>query len=121
MLVEAYLSAESRSSPGTSCPTAALAGDVAREPPGSPVGGAFAAGVEGLVGVLTGLRPHGRSAHHREDALADFSTMVGALILARATAGQSISDEFLVAARQRLVPSVRRAPRRKAPPRRART
>src|SRR5271170_2549103 len=32
-LVEGYLTPKSRSSPGTSCPAAALAGDVAREDP----------------------------------------------------------------------------------------
>jgi hypothetical protein len=35
-------------------------------------------------------------------ALADFATKVGGMILARATEGDPISDEFLAAARWRL-------------------
>jgi TetR/AcrR family transcriptional regulator, transcriptional repressor for nem operon len=118
-LVEAYLSATSRANPGTSCPTTALAGDVARENPDAPVRAAFASGIEGLMRVLASLEQTGSTAADRCAALADFSTMVGALMLARATSGQGISDEILDAARQRLIskggPPRRNAPRRNAP------
>jgi TetR/AcrR family transcriptional repressor of nem operon len=115
-LVQGYLSAKSRASPGTSCPTAALAGDVARENPDAPVRAAFASGIEGLMRILESLEQTGGGAADRRAALADFSTMVGALMLARATSGQGISDEILDAARQRLIsppnPPPRKASRR---------
>jgi TetR/AcrR family transcriptional regulator, transcriptional repressor for nem operon len=38
----------------------------------------------------------------REAALADLATMVGGLMLAKATQGEPISDELLAAARRRL-------------------
>jgi TetR/AcrR family transcriptional repressor of nem operon len=102
-LIEPFLSAKARASPGTSCPTVALAGDVAREPARAPVRAAFTAGVEGLVGVLSALPAGADAADRRATALADLATMVGALLLARATAGQPVSDEFLAAARVRLL------------------
>lgn len=104
-LVERYLSDAARTSPGLSCPTAALAVDVAREPPGSAVRDAFCDGNAVLVDILAGLQDTGDAALDRREALGDFSTMVGALVLARATRGHAMSDEFLAAGRERLLPS----------------
>jgi TetR/AcrR family transcriptional repressor of nem operon len=112
-LIDGYLSAATRGSPGTSCPTTALASDVAREEPGSPVRAAFASGVEGLMSIFGELQRTGDSGTDRREALAEFSTMVGALLLARATAGHIISDELLNAARERLNPPGRRKSARK--------
>jgi TetR/AcrR family transcriptional repressor of nem operon len=109
-LVEGYLSAKSRGSPGTSCPAATLAGDVAREPSRAPVRAAYLDGIEHLVAILASVQPSGPHARQRgaqpaqrEGALADLASMVGALLLARATAEHAISDEFLAAARKRLL------------------
>ena len=106
-LTDHYLSAQARSNPGASCPAAAFAVDVARESADAPVRAAYAAGVEELLKVLASVQetdvPHG----DREGALADLATMVGGLILARATEGKPISDEFLAAARRRLNPRKR--------------
>ncbi len=113
-LIEGYLSAKSRANPGTSCPMTALAADVAREAPEAPVRAVFAAGIEGLAQIFAGVEDRGGQAADRRCALADFSTMVGAMILARATAGQGISDELLSAARERLSSPVTRAPARKS-------
>jgi TetR/AcrR family transcriptional repressor of nem operon len=101
-IVDAFLSAKSRAHPGSSCPTVALAGDVAREPARAPVRAAFAAGVQDLIGILATLEGGADAGADRRRALADLATMVGALLLARATAGQSLSDAFLAAARDRL-------------------
>jgi TetR/AcrR family transcriptional regulator, transcriptional repressor for nem operon len=101
-LTDNYLSAQARGSPGASCPATAFAVDVAREPADAPVRAAYAAGVEELLGVLAGVQETGMARSDREAALADFATMVGGLILARATQGEPISDEFLTAARRRL-------------------
>jgi TetR/AcrR family transcriptional repressor of nem operon len=107
LLVERYVSANSRGSPGMSCPTAALAVDVAREPAESPVRAAFVAGNAALIDILASVQGAQDAGVARRDALADFATMVGALVLARATAGDAISDEFLKAGRERLVPQRR--------------
>jgi TetR/AcrR family transcriptional repressor of nem operon len=101
-LTDNYLSAQSRATPGGSCPATAFAVDVAREPADAPVRAAYAAGVEELLEVLASVQETGVARSDREAALADFATMVGGLILARATQGEPISDEFLTAARRRL-------------------
>jgi len=100
-LTEGYLSTHTRDNPGASCPTAALVCDVAREPMDAPVRVAFLSGTQQLVDVLASL--HGGDAEWaRRKALARFSTLVGAVVLARATKGAEISDEFLRAAREEL-------------------
>jgi TetR/AcrR family transcriptional repressor of nem operon len=101
-LIEAYLSTRTRDDAGRSCPTAALACDVAREPMDSPVRAAFRAGTEQLIDVLTSLQAGTDPAAARREALALFSTLVGAVVLARATAGAEISDEVLRAVREHL-------------------
>jgi TetR/AcrR family transcriptional repressor of nem operon len=101
-IVDGFLSVKARNAPGQSCPTAALAGDVARESADAPVRAAFAAGVEDLLQILQSLQIAGNSREARSGALADLATLVGAQILARATSQQGISDEILAAARARL-------------------
>ncbi len=98
-LTESYLSTRSRDRPGVSCPATALACDVAREPPGTPLRAAFAAGMGQLIDVLTSLQHGDDAVADRRAAMAQFATMVGAVILARATAGDTLSDELLAAAR----------------------
>ncbi len=63
---------------------------------------ALGQGVERMVDILAGLSAEEDAAARRAEALARFSTMVGALILARATAGTPLSEEILVAARSAL-------------------
>jgi TetR/AcrR family transcriptional repressor of nem operon len=101
-LIDAYVSARSRNNPGASCPAAALAVDVAREGADAPVRTAFTAGIEDLVRILASVERDPDPTAARAQALADLSTMAGALILARATAGHPMADEFLAAARTRL-------------------
>jgi TetR/AcrR family transcriptional repressor of nem operon len=101
-LTDGYLSAQSRSGPDGSCPATSLASDVARKSIGAPIRGAYAEGVEELLKILASVQDTGVPSSDREAALADFATMVGGLILAKATRGESISDEFLTAARRRL-------------------
>jgi TetR/AcrR family transcriptional regulator, transcriptional repressor for nem operon len=106
-LTDHYLSAQARSNPGASCPAAGFAVDVARESAGAPVRAAYAAGVDELLKVLASVQETDVQHGDREGALADLATMVGGLILARATEGKPISDEFLAAARRRLKPRKR--------------
>jgi TetR/AcrR family transcriptional regulator, transcriptional repressor for nem operon len=106
-LVDGYLSTRTRDNPGTSCPTAALVADVAREPEGSASRSAYLSGVNELLGILESVQVGGTARTDRRRAMAQFSTMVGALLLARATAGDAISDDFLTTAREMLAPASR--------------
>jgi len=81
-LLTRYLSRAARGAPARSCPAAALAGDVGRQPPA--VKAAFADGLEGMVqSVQEGLGGAGDQAA-RERAINLVTRMVGALMLSRA-------------------------------------
>lgn len=99
-LIGNYLSADHRDHPGDSCPAISLGADVAREPADSPVREAYRQGIEGVLEVMRDK--FGASSHSQ--ALANYSTLVGALLLARATEGSPLADEILDAARQALLP-----------------
>jgi TetR/AcrR family transcriptional regulator, transcriptional repressor for nem operon len=109
-LTDSYLSAQSRSGPDGSCPATSLAGDVARKSADAPIRVAYAAGIEDLLHILASVQDTGAARSDREAALADFATMIGGLMLAKATQGEPISDEILAAARRRLNPVGRRRP-----------
>ncbi|MEV4642046.1 TetR/AcrR family transcriptional regulator [Actinoplanes sp. NPDC049548] len=93
-LVERYLSPEHRDDAGSGCPATGLGPDLAREDPSSPARQPYARGVEAFARWMA--RENG------DEDLAAVATMVGALLLARATAGTPISDRILAAARQSL-------------------
>ncbi|GLY06601.1 TetR family transcriptional regulator [Actinoplanes sp. NBRC 101535] len=88
----AYLSAAHRDDPGGGCPTAGFGGDVAKDLGGDATRAAYARGVEDFARGLGGGEPD----------LVALSTMVGALLLSRATAGTGLSDRILAAARAAL-------------------
>ena len=92
-LLDAYLSTGHRDEPAVGCPTAGFAGDVARAAGGEAARHAYAAGVEAYARLL---------GTDGEADLAAVSTMVGALILARATAGTGLSERILTEARAAL-------------------
>jgi TetR/AcrR family transcriptional repressor of nem operon len=56
------------------------------------------------VQILAGVEDGADVAAKRRAALADFATLAGALMLARATEGAPLSAEILAAARERLTP-----------------
>ncbi|WP_328469976.1 TetR/AcrR family transcriptional regulator [Actinoplanes sp. NBC_00393] len=101
--LDAYLSAAHRDRPGTGCPSAGFGGDIARAAGGEETRRAYAAGVEGFARRL---------AAGGEADLAAVSTMVGALLLSRATAGTDLSDRILAAARDALTHRDGRGPAR---------
>ena len=101
-IAEGYLRTAYRDPAVAACPTATLVTDVAREPAAHPIHAAYLAGVRRQVEVLAALGGSGDPARDREDACVQLATMMGALLLARATRGDAISDEFLNAARRRL-------------------
>ncbi|MFJ2476070.1 TetR/AcrR family transcriptional regulator [Streptomyces sp. NPDC087659] len=94
-LVHAYLSPRHRDDPGRGCPAAALASDMARDAGDPEARRTYADGVAEFAGWL---------ATDDEDGLARLSTLIGAIVLARATKGSPLSDEILAAARSALSP-----------------
>ncbi|MER7760965.1 TetR/AcrR family transcriptional regulator [Streptomyces sp. NPDC097619] len=96
-VIDDYLSPAHRDDPGGGCPVAAFASDLAREP-GSGPGGAHATYAAGVTGFARSL------ADEEQDGLVRLSTLVGALVLARATRGTDLSDALLDAARDALRP-----------------
>jgi TetR/AcrR family transcriptional repressor of nem operon len=98
-LVTYYLSAAHRDNSGGGCATAALAGDAARLGHGSTAQAAFEQGVRRMLDRVTSLQD---GPHARAESLAALSTMVGALLLSRATTGD-LSEEFLATARAHLM------------------
>ena len=103
--VDFCLSTAHRDDPATGCPSA-LASSMAHS---APDGAPRAAYIEGTRTFLRELIERAVEDDEdtdadasRERALADLSTIVGALLLARATAGDPMSEEFLASARRRL-------------------
>jgi TetR/AcrR family transcriptional repressor of nem operon len=92
--VTGYLSPGHRDDPGDGCPAAGFSGDLAREEPGSAARTAYAQGIE--------LYARWLGKDGGED-LAAVATLVGAMVLARATAGTEVSDRILEAARGKLL------------------
>lgn len=101
--VEGYLATATRDRPGSSCPAAALAGDVARADATAPVRKPYLEGVKAMAARLAALQPDAGTAAAEQRALADMATLVGALLLARATRGDALSEALLDSARARLL------------------
>ena len=109
LIVEKFLEAQNLRNVGLGCPSVSLATDVAREPEAAPIRTAYLDGLESLVQILASVEPGPDAAARRSAALADYATMAGALMLARATEGAPLSAEILAAARARLAPAPARA------------
>ena len=105
----AYLSPGHRDAPGQGCLLAALGSDTARQ--GPAVRRAVTEGVRAQLDGLAGLVPGRTKAAKRQRALADYASLVGAMVLARAVDDPALSDEILHAAAAALrlpaVPSAR--------------
>jgi TetR/AcrR family transcriptional repressor of nem operon len=102
-LLDRYLSTAHRDDPGGGCANAGLACDAARGEPGGPVREAFAEGLEQAIDQTARLmdRPAGSDAARRA-AVVELSTLVGALVLARATSDNPISEQILDTVRTHL-------------------
>ena len=90
--IERYLSPEHRDDVAHGCVVSALGAELARAD--EPVRDAF----------LEEYRAFVNRFDDREQALAKLATMVGALVISRATKGDPLSDEVLAAARGALLP-----------------
>ncbi|EPA9111855.1 MAG: TetR/AcrR family transcriptional regulator [Serratia liquefaciens] len=104
-LVDAYLNVRHRDCPGEGCMVAALAGDVAREEADKPVHQAYLSGVKAMLARLESLSPDEQQPQRQQQALVQMVMLVGALTLARATQGDALSEQFLNATRQALLPA----------------
>ncbi|MEU1198703.1 TetR family transcriptional regulator [Streptomyces sp. NPDC005813] len=92
-LIDWYLSAGHRDDAADGCPSAGLAVDMARDAGDSAAHRMYADGVRDFAEWL---------AEGEDDGLVRLSTMVGALLLARATHGSPLSDKLLHAAHEAL-------------------
>jgi TetR/AcrR family transcriptional repressor of nem operon len=96
-LIERYLSVWHRDHVGDGCPVSGFAADLGREP-----GQADRARDVYINGIRNRAA---RLATGDDDGMAQLCTMVGSLVLARATRGNPISEELLQAARTALTES----------------
>ncbi len=101
-LLDDYLSTEHRDNPGDGCANTALAADAARASADSPLRRSYLTGVEATLNRLEDYETGGDRAELRRRAIGDLATMVGALTLARASAGNALSDEILDVVREQL-------------------
>lgn len=102
-MVDSYLSTSHRDHPGEGCPAAALATDAARA--GPEMSEVFAQGVERNIQRFMRVL-EGEPAQKRARTMVMLSSMVGALVLARATAAgnPALSAEILQNLREQLRP-----------------
>lgn len=100
-MLDFYLSPEHRDDPGSGCPNAALASEVAHTEPGSGPRAAFADGMRAMLRAYGAESPPGAEPGPREAALlVEIATLAGALMLARATEGDELSERILTAVRR---------------------
>ncbi len=93
-LLAGYLSRTSRDAPGSSCPAAALGGDVGRR--SAEIKNVFAAGLEEMITSVERLLPPSDDGATRTRAMTVVNGMVGALMLSRAVPDDSpLADELL--------------------------
>ncbi len=92
-IVDRYLSTEHRDSHGQGCVVAALGADIARQSPS--IREAFTKELVDGIKFLAELTPGTDPAQRYDSALAAFTNMVGALILARAVNDENLSERIL--------------------------
>lgn len=90
-----YLSRDHLAQPGRGCPVAALGAEIARE--STRLKAAFGAGVRRVVDAIAGSR-RGSAAARRAAAMREFSMLVGAMVIARAS-DPALAEEVLAACR----------------------
>lgn len=102
-LVDYYLSPPHRDCPASGCAVAALVTDVQRKGEDTAVSQAFLAGLKNMTEQFRSLKNGPDDAPEKDEYLAQFSMMVGALMLARATRGDELSARLLASAKSALL------------------
>lgn len=92
-IVRPYLSTEHRDDPATGCLMAALGPEAARE--SEPVRRAVTECLEDVLDMLARHTPGSSAEACRNQAIRVFSTLVGAMVAARAVADPALSDDIL--------------------------
>ena len=95
-IVDNYLSKAHRDAPGRGCVLAALGAEVARQP--TSIRRVFTRALKGAFNELAALMPGPGSSQRSEQAIATFSCMVGALVLARAVNDNKLSESIMKSA-----------------------
>jgi TetR/AcrR family transcriptional repressor of nem operon len=107
-IVTAYLRDAHRDEPGSGCVGTAMATDVARAPADKPIHQAYVDGFKTAMldnWMKTLADDEVDPVERRKHALRDLSMLVGSMLLARATAGDPVSDDILAAVREALLPA----------------
>jgi TetR/AcrR family transcriptional repressor of nem operon len=99
-LIDFYLSPEHRDEVGDGCPLVALGSDAGRQ--GAEVKASFETGIRARLEVLDDYMPEGDRKSARAKSMVVLSTMVGALLLSRATDDDDLSNDFLKSAADKL-------------------
>jgi len=97
---ERYLSRRNRDNPENACLFPALSAEVARQ--GAPVRAVFTAGLREYLDALAAIADRDTTGGVPKNAIAILSTLVGAMLLARAVDDEALSDNLLDAARDAL-------------------
>jgi TetR/AcrR family transcriptional repressor of nem operon len=103
LVLGTYLSKGHRDHPGQGCPVAALAAEIPQECASTRK--AFTRALERLLGVVETVVP-GDSKEGRRRGLRTAASIVGALVLARATTDEKLAEEILASVRE--APELRR-------------
>ncbi|KVQ63920.1 TetR family transcriptional regulator [Burkholderia territorii] len=90
--LDGYLTEQHRDERGNGCMMAGLAGEIARQPAAQPP---FTRHVEGMLERFVESDAKARKKHARRDAIHILSSIVGALVLARAVDDPELSQEIL--------------------------
>jgi len=92
-VIRDYLSTRHRDRADTGCPTAALVAEIARHPKATR--DAFTGKISDIIALMAEQIRQGSVAERRRKAITIYSTMVGALQLARAVNDKQLSAEIL--------------------------
>lgn len=102
-IVDHYLAPSKRDNAGDTCPVVAFSGDIAHEDKHSELHQSYVTGLQALMDAYLSTVEPGATAQdetaRRQAALVEYSLMVGAMTLARATGRTVLSDEILKSAR----------------------
>lgn len=96
-----YLSSAHRDDPGSGCPFAALASDMARG--GDAVRAAATDGFLRMVNLIADQLPNMSHTAARKEALWIFNSMIGSVIMSRVVNDKAMSDTILREARKHLL------------------